>query len=31
MFTPPPAARPRVGHQLTVVRPPINLNSAQVR
>jgi peptidoglycan/xylan/chitin deacetylase (PgdA/CDA1 family) len=31
MFTPPPASRPRVGHQLTVVRPPINLNSAQVR
>src|SRR5215472_14782 len=29
-FTPAPAHRPRFGHQLTVVRPPINLNSPQV-
>jgi peptidoglycan/xylan/chitin deacetylase (PgdA/CDA1 family) len=30
-FMPAPAHRPRFGHQLTVVRPPINLNSSQVR
>jgi peptidoglycan/xylan/chitin deacetylase (PgdA/CDA1 family) len=30
-FGTPPANRPRFGHQLTVVRPPMNLTSPQLR